>query len=76
MGRLGALLLTLCVGCAGNETYLTDDGIWGSMAARFSSAPRYAPTSTTSSPAFYPDMVVGKSPDAPSPATVAPNGKQ
>lgn len=75
MGRLGALLLTLCVGCAGNETYLTDDGIWGGMAARFSSAPRYAPTSTTSSPAFYPDMVVGESPDEPSPATVAQGGR-
>ena len=75
MGRLAAFVLTLCVGCAGNETYLTDDGIWGSMASRFSSAPRYAPPSTTSSPAFYPDMVVGKSPDAPTTATAALGGK-
>ena len=75
MRRLAAFVLTLCVGCAGNESYLTDDGIWGGMAARFSSAPRYAPTSTTSSPAFYPDMVVGRSPDAPTTATAAPGGK-
>ena len=75
MARLAVLMLALCAGCASSETYLTDDGIWGGMAARFSSAPRYAPTSTTSSPAFYPDMVVGESPDAPSPATVAQGGR-
>ena len=65
MRRLAVLVLTLCVGCAGKGGYVSEDGMWGDMATRFSTAPRYAPTSTTSAPAFYPDMVVGKSPDAP-----------
>jgi hypothetical protein len=68
MGRLAALLtLTLCVGCSSTESYLSEDGIWGDLGSRFSSTPRYAPTSPVSSPAFYPDLA----PAAP----VAPSGK-
>jgi len=72
MGRLAALLaLTLCVGCSSTEGYLSEDGIWGDLGSRFSSAPRYAPTSPVSSPAFYPDLTAKNSPDKPA----APAGK-
>ena len=75
MWRFASLTLILCVGCASNDGYISDDGVWGDLASRMSSTPRYAPQSPISSPAFYPDMVAGKSPDGVDPA-VAASGKR
>ena len=66
MGRIATLLaLTFCVGCSSTEGYLSEDGVWGDLGARFSSAPRYAPPSAVSAPAFYPDPAAQTPLDAP-----------
>jgi hypothetical protein len=75
MWRYAALTFLFCVGCASNDAYVCEDGVWGDFASRLSSAPRYAPQSPTSSPAFYPDMVAVKSADG-SDAAVAASGKR
>jgi hypothetical protein len=73
MWRVAALALLVCAGCA-NEDYLWHDTALGEACARLCPGPAYAPTSTLSSPAFYPAVPAG-APAEGAPAAGAAGGK-
>jgi hypothetical protein len=56
MWRTAAFILILCAGCANKEGTLLEDSVWGDLGSRLSPTPHYAPSTTVSSPAFYPDL--------------------
>ena len=53
MWRLAALALIVCAGCANEDSWWRDSAL-GEVGARLSGRRPYAPTSSVSSPAFYP----------------------